>query len=480
MRALQQEEKRYQIAKDLSDNLTVSYNTSEVVMARLLQTTNAKERVYSQAVSFFSTNEVVLTALTASFTGMFGLHEGTQTVEAMKEGVSKSLEVLADIGGKVQEAAVLRRLWPDHPRRFGQEAGGLGGQLADRPMRSSRRCARTDTRNANEIRDAVEDGKRKLARLAEEGKGLLEADLNPGQGKASHERGGGRDRQRAGGDPGAASGAATASRRWMTSCSPWTWWTRCGGASASSSSELDDTGREEDLKERLRKIYAAQGIEVPDRVIEQGVAALKEGRFTYKPPPDSFGTRLARLYISRGHGASGSAAWRRPSSLVGATGSLTLPDAALPKDLAQAHGGTAWRTMPAPAPRRMPPGRGQAALARRGPRRPGRHCGAWRTAPPCWSRSTACASSTGPGSVGVFRIPDINSTARNYYIVVEAVDGAGNAVKVPIKNEETRKTEGVTSGACGWTSTPTTPSSATSRTTASSSRTASGPSAAGA
>ena len=75
-------------------------------MARLLQTTNAKERVYSQAVSFFSTNEVVLTALSASFTGMFGLHEGTQTVEAMKEGVSRSLEDLAEIGGKVQEAAV--------------------------------------------------------------------------------------------------------------------------------------------------------------------------------------------------------------------------------------------------------------------------------------------------------------------------------------------------------------------------------------
>ena len=28
------------------------------------------------------------------------------------------------------------------------------------------------TQNANEIRDAVEDGKRQLARLAEEGKGL--------------------------------------------------------------------------------------------------------------------------------------------------------------------------------------------------------------------------------------------------------------------------------------------------------------------
>ena len=80
LRDLQNEEKRYQIAKDLSDNLTVGYNTSEVIMARLLQTTSAKERVYQQSVSFFSTNECVLTALSASFTGMHGLHESTQTL----------------------------------------------------------------------------------------------------------------------------------------------------------------------------------------------------------------------------------------------------------------------------------------------------------------------------------------------------------------------------------------------------------------
>src|SRR5690606_508598 len=50
LREMQNEEKRYQIAKDLSDNLTISYNTSEVVMARLMQTTNAKERVYQQSI----------------------------------------------------------------------------------------------------------------------------------------------------------------------------------------------------------------------------------------------------------------------------------------------------------------------------------------------------------------------------------------------------------------------------------------------
>ena len=173
VRALQKEEKRYQIAKDLSDNLTISYNTSEVVMARLLQTTNAKERVYAQAVSFFSTNEVVLTALTASFTGMFGLHEGTKTVEAMKEGVSQSLEVLADIGGKVQEAAVRAGYGPtvraDSVKRLVDSV--VNWQTKSHEIIEEMR--KQSTQNANEIRDAVEEGKRKLARLAEEGKGLV-------------------------------------------------------------------------------------------------------------------------------------------------------------------------------------------------------------------------------------------------------------------------------------------------------------------
>jgi hypothetical protein len=172
VRTLQNEEKRYQIAKDLSDNLTISYNTSEVVMARLMQTTHAKERVYAQAVSFFSTNEVVLTALTASFTGMFGLHEGTQTVEAMKEGVSKSLEVLAEIGGKVQEAAVKAGYGPtvraDAVKKLVDSV--VAWQTKSHEIIAEMR--KQSTANAKEIRDAVEEGKRRIAKLAEEGKGL--------------------------------------------------------------------------------------------------------------------------------------------------------------------------------------------------------------------------------------------------------------------------------------------------------------------
>lgn len=172
MRDLQFSEDRYQVAKDISDNLTISYNTSEVVMARLMQTNGAKERVYKQAITFFGTNESVLTALTASFTGLFGLHESTQTLEAMKEGVSKSLEDLADIGGKVQEAAVRAGYGPtiraDAVKRLVDSV--VNFQERSREIIDEMRIL--STKNAAEIRDSVEDGKQRMARIIERGGSL--------------------------------------------------------------------------------------------------------------------------------------------------------------------------------------------------------------------------------------------------------------------------------------------------------------------
>lgn len=175
VRALQEVEKRYQIAKDLADNLTVSYNTSEVVMARLLQTTNVKERLYQQSISFFTTNETVLTALSASFTGMFGLAETTETVNAMKDGINQSLEVLAEIGGKVQEEAIKAGYGPTVRAESVKKLvdSVVNYQTRSREIIVEMRVA--STRNAEEIREAVEDGKRRMARLAEQGRGLAAA-----------------------------------------------------------------------------------------------------------------------------------------------------------------------------------------------------------------------------------------------------------------------------------------------------------------
>lgn len=172
VRELQAAENRYQVAKDISDNLTVSYNTSEVIMARLNQTTSAKQRVYQQAITFFGTNESVLTALTASFTGLFGLHESTQTLEAMKDGVSKSIEDLAEIGGKVQEAAIKAGYGPtiraDSVKMLVESVVNFQERSRDiiQEMRT------LSTQNATEIREAVEDGKQRLVKIIQRGGSL--------------------------------------------------------------------------------------------------------------------------------------------------------------------------------------------------------------------------------------------------------------------------------------------------------------------
>jgi len=173
MRALQDAESKYQTAKDISDNLTISYNTSEVIMARLLQTTSAKDRVYKQAITFFGTNESVFTALTASFTGMFGLHESTQTLEAMKDGVSKSLEDLADIGGKIQEAAVKAGYGPTIRAESVKKLVDSVVNFQERSREIIEEMRVLSTENATEIRKSVEDGKQRLAKVIERGGSLI-------------------------------------------------------------------------------------------------------------------------------------------------------------------------------------------------------------------------------------------------------------------------------------------------------------------
>lgn len=51
---------------------------------------------------------------------------------------------------------------------------------------------------------------------------------------------------------------------------------------------------------KVRRMYESQGIEVSERIIAEAVAALREERFTYKPPDKDANSSLARLYVNRG------------------------------------------------------------------------------------------------------------------------------------------------------------------------------------
>jgi len=90
----------------------------------------------------------------------------------MKEGVSRSLEDLAQIGGKVQEAAVRAGHGPTVRADAVKKLVDSVVTWQTKSHEIIEEMRKQSTANAAEIRDAVEDGKRKLARLAEEGKGL--------------------------------------------------------------------------------------------------------------------------------------------------------------------------------------------------------------------------------------------------------------------------------------------------------------------
>lgn len=172
VRAFQVEDDRYQVAKDLAENLRISYNATEVTMARLAQSHTAKERIWKQAVTFFSTNTTVLSALKASFTGLAGLHEATKTVDAMKDGVSKSLETLAEIGGQVQEAAIRSGYGPTIRSESVQKLVDSVVGFQERSQEIIAEMRVLSTKNADEIRQSVETGKKKMAALAARGNGL--------------------------------------------------------------------------------------------------------------------------------------------------------------------------------------------------------------------------------------------------------------------------------------------------------------------
>ncbi|MEY4487546.1 MAG: hypothetical protein RIQ79_54 [Verrucomicrobiota bacterium] len=105
-RLFQTEERRFDRIKKIADNLRLSYNVGETIMARLAQTHSAKESVYDQSVVFFTTNDNVFTSLDSALTSQAGLHESTQAINAMTDGANKSLEVLASVGTRVQEDAL--------------------------------------------------------------------------------------------------------------------------------------------------------------------------------------------------------------------------------------------------------------------------------------------------------------------------------------------------------------------------------------
>lgn len=211
--------------------------------------------------------------------------------------------------------------------------------------------------------------------------------------------------------------------------------------------ELGTGARDEAMFARLREIYAAQGIEVPDRILREGVDALREERFVYRPPPPSAATRWARLYVRRGR-------WLRRSALLAVVilaavviwdASVRAPRRGLEADLDAALAAI-HAVAEAPEADKRADGLYQAAAAslRRG------DVGDARAGLTSLQQLRGTLESAYELRIalepdtGVWRVPDVDTGARNYYIVVEAVDARGRVLSVPIRSEETGTVEEVT------------------------------------
>ncbi len=167
-------DRNYQLLKDIAENLSIGYDVGETLVAKLKQTHDVKDRVYRRSVTFFTTNEHVFTILGTVYTSQHGLHEATQATEAMKVGVNKGLEDVAELGKELERAALKAGYGSTINPESVQKLVDAIASFQVESLNTIAELRKESEGNAKEIRRVVEDGKRRfqetLARYAREGK----------------------------------------------------------------------------------------------------------------------------------------------------------------------------------------------------------------------------------------------------------------------------------------------------------------------
>lgn len=223
--------------------------------------------------------------------------------------------------------------------------------------------------------------------------------------------------------------------------------------------ELEQDGRDDVLKERLRRIYESQGLAVSDRILDEGIKALKESRFTYEPTPAGFSRSLAGLWVRRGTlgkalavaaivvaAWGGWSYWQQVSAGREAAAARVELTETLPRQIAAAGAAALGEARTGDARDRIAQLQADAASALSRS-----DAEAARVVLAALERVRAelvqvyqlrVVSRAGEDS-GVYRIPDVNTGARNYYLIVEAVAPDGRPLQFPIRSEENGQTETV-------------------------------------
>ena len=139
---------------------------TEVTMKKLEDTSKLKDRIWRRAVTFFATNRSTLAALKANYSATVGLAEGTNALDAMTDGVNKSLEDLADVTGKVNEKAIRSGYGATiDPNSVAKLVDALIAETEQSlPLIEEMRTVATQ--NAADISAKVEEGKQRYSLLA--------------------------------------------------------------------------------------------------------------------------------------------------------------------------------------------------------------------------------------------------------------------------------------------------------------------------
>jgi hypothetical protein len=230
------------------------------------------------------------------------------------------------------------------------------------------------------------------------------------------------------------------------------------------SRELSEENRDAQLLQRLRDIYHGQGIEVPDRILQEGVQALKEHRFVYTPPGPSFARTVARAWVNRGRigrrllaalallglgwgayqfGVVEPARQRAAQEQAQEQRNRIELAERLPAALEQGHEDV-LREAQVPAARERADrllADGKAAIARSDGEGARQAINDLEVLRADLRREYVLRIVSRPGEpTGVWRVPERNPAGRNYYLIVEAVAPDGRILSLPVTSEEDGRT----------------------------------------
>ena len=199
-------------------------------------------------------------------------------------------------------------------------------------------------------------------------------------------------------------------------------------------------------------MYLAQGIEVPNHVLKEGIRALEEERFKYTPVAPSWKTKLAHIWVSRKR-------WSKPIGFLGVLGSVfsgyyyindVLPERQIRSELPQQISATTNSIIAV--------AKSQDIVAQSMDRKryadslleQQEYTGAQEVLTELelvqerlsQTYSMRVVSRQNESS-GVWRIPPGETGGRNFYLIVEAIDSMSKVIELTVFNEENNTSEKV-------------------------------------